>query len=64
VQAQWIDLWSLLTHFYPLAQIQEAHKLFEANKGGVLKIGIRVSSVNNKGGKCCGKYNRSKSERE
>jgi alcohol dehydrogenase len=61
VLAQRIDLTPLLTHFYPLAQIQEAHKLFEANEGGVLKVGIRVSSVNNKGGRCCGKCNHSKS---
>jgi alcohol dehydrogenase len=64
VQAHRIDLTPLLTHFYPLAQIQEAYKLFEANECGVLKIGIRVSSVNNKGGKCCGKCSRSKSGRE
>jgi threonine dehydrogenase-like Zn-dependent dehydrogenase len=64
VLAQRIDLTPLLTHFYPLAQIQEAYKLFEANECGVLKIGIRVSSVNNKDGKCCGKCNRSKSGRE
>jgi alcohol dehydrogenase len=64
VQDQRIDLTPLLTHFYPLAQIQEAYKLFEANDGGVLKIGIRVSSVDNKDGRCCGKCNRSKSGRE
>jgi alcohol dehydrogenase len=64
VQAHRIDLTPLLTHFYPLAQIQEAYKLFETNEGGVLKIGIRVSSVENKDGRCCGKCNRSKSERE
>ncbi len=64
VLSQRIDLTPLLTHFYPLAQIQEAYQLFEANEGGVLKIGIRVSSVNNNGGRCCGKCNRSKSGRE
>ena len=61
VLAQRIDLTPLLTHFYPLSQIKEAYKLFEAHEGGVLKIGIRVSSVNNKGGKCCGKCYHSKS---
>ena len=59
--AQRIDLTPLLTHLYPLTQIQDAYKLFEANEGAVLKIGIRVSSVNNKGGRCCGKCNHSKS---
>jgi alcohol dehydrogenase len=64
VQAHRIDLTPLLTHFYPLSQIQEAYKMFEGHSPGVLKIGIRVSSVNDKGDKCCGKCNRSSSGRE
>jgi alcohol dehydrogenase len=61
VLAHRIDLTPLLTHFYPLAQIQEAYRLLEGRERGVLKIGIRVTSVNNKGSKCCGKCSRSAS---
>ena len=43
VRTHRIDLTPLLTHFYPLAQIEEAYKFFESHKRGVLKIGIRVS---------------------
>lgn len=63
VQAHRIDLTPLLTTFYPLSQIKEAYKLFESHEPGVLKIGIRVSSINNKGGKCCGKCYGSESRR-
>jgi alcohol dehydrogenase len=55
VQAHRIDLTPLLTRFYPLAEIKEAYKLFESREPGVLKIGIRVSSIKSKGDKCCGK---------
>jgi len=63
VQAHRIDLTPLLTTFYPLSEIKEAYKLFESHEPGVLKIGIRVSSINNKGGKCCGKCYGSESRR-
>jgi len=55
VQAHRIDLTPLLTRFYPLSEIKEAYKLFESHEPGVLKVGIRVSSVESKGHKCCGK---------
>jgi len=63
VQAHRIDLTPLLTHFYPLSEIKEAYKLFESHEPGVLKIGIRISSINNQGGKCCGKCYGSESRR-
>jgi len=64
VQARRIDLTPLLTRFYPLSEIKEAYKLFESHEPGVLKIGIRVSSIKNKGDKCCGKCYGSESRRQ
>ncbi len=64
VQSHRIDLTPLLTHFYPLSEIKEAYRLFESHERGVLKIGIRVSSIDNKGGKCCGKCYGSETRRQ
>ena len=49
VQAHRIDLTPLLTRFYPLSEIKEAYRLFQSHESGVLKVGIRVSPVKNKG---------------
>lgn len=43
VRAKRIDVRPLLTHVFPLEQIDEAYKLFASRANGVLKIGIRVS---------------------
>jgi threonine dehydrogenase-like Zn-dependent dehydrogenase len=64
VTAHRIDLTPLLTHFYPLSEIKEAYQLLQSHDPGVLKIGIRVSSIKNKGDKCCGKCNGSESRRQ
>ena len=42
VEAQRIDLTPLLTHTFPLDQIDRAYELFGARRDGVLKVAIRV----------------------
>ena len=43
VAAHRIDLTPLLTHVFPLGEIERAYKLFESRKQGVIKVAIRVS---------------------
>ncbi|MEO8025366.1 MAG: alcohol dehydrogenase catalytic domain-containing protein [Bryobacteraceae bacterium] len=43
VETKRIDLTPLLTHTFPLAEIQQAYELFGSRKDGVLKVVIRVS---------------------
>ena len=38
-----IDLTPLLTHVFPLDEIEKAYELFGARRAGVLKVAIRVS---------------------
>ena len=43
VEAHRIDLTPLLTHTFPLDQIDRAYELFGARQDKVLKVAIRVS---------------------
>jgi len=43
VRAHRIDLTPLITHAFPLDEIDQAYKLFASRQDGVLKIAIRVS---------------------
>jgi threonine dehydrogenase-like Zn-dependent dehydrogenase len=43
VEARRIDLTPLLSHVFPLDQIERAYELFESRKEKVLKVAIRVS---------------------
>ncbi len=43
VAAHRIDLTPLLTHVFPLGEIEQAYKLFESRELGVIKVAIRVS---------------------
>lgn len=43
VQSRRIDLTPLLTHVFPLQEIDRAYELFESRREGVLKVRIRVS---------------------
>ena len=43
VRTHRIDLTPLLTHLFPLEEIEQAYKLFGARERGVLKVAIRVS---------------------
>jgi len=43
VEAQRIDLRPLLTHLFPLDEIDKAYELFGARGNGVLKVAVRVS---------------------
>ena len=43
VKTHRIDLTPLLTHLFPLAEIEQAYKMFGARERGVLKVAIRVS---------------------
>ncbi len=43
VEAGRIDLTPLLTHVFPLDEIEKAYELFGAHRAGVLKVAIRVS---------------------
>lgn len=43
VDAHRIDLRPLLTHLFPLDEIEKAYELFGARKSGVLKVAVRVS---------------------
>ena len=36
-----IDTTPLITHTYPLADVMEAYRLFEAKEDGVLKVAVR-----------------------
>lgn len=43
VRTHRIDLTPLLTHLFPLEEIEQAYKMFGARERGVLKVAIRVS---------------------
>lgn len=43
VRTHRIDLTPLLTHLFPLDEIEQAYKMFGARERGVLKVAIRVS---------------------
>ena len=36
-----LDAEPLITHTYPLADVMEAYRLFEAREDGVLKVAVR-----------------------
>lgn len=37
-----IDTTPLITHTYPLAQIEEAYDLFENRRAGVIKVAVTI----------------------
>lgn len=39
-----IDTTPLITHTFPLSQIEEAYDLFENKRDGVIKVAIRISN--------------------
>jgi threonine dehydrogenase-like Zn-dependent dehydrogenase len=43
IRAHRVDLSPLITHLFTLNEIAEAYELFESQRHGVLKVGIRVS---------------------
>ena len=42
IEAGKIDTTPLITHTYPLSQIDEAYELFENKKDGVIKVAITI----------------------
>ena len=41
-----IDTTPLITHTYPLEKIAEAYELFEQRQDGVIKVAVKVSTIN------------------
>ena len=41
-----IDTTPLITHTYPLEKIVEAYELFEQRQDGVIKVAVKVSTIN------------------
>lgn len=41
IEERKIDTTPLITHTFPLSEIEKAYDLFENRKGGVIKIAIR-----------------------
>lgn len=44
-----IDTTPLITHTYPLEKIAEAYELFEQRQDGVIKVAVKVSTINQLG---------------